>query len=188
MKGWEQKSKQYGGQFIDESSEFWEQAKAEAKNASQTLERIKRKFTPCQLQPGYACIEVVLISDLPIFGHQETQDVTLRVCYPPNIKVKEKLKAIIEDTIKHCMKVAMKDAEKVFMAAIILSSFGALVGSLSAALGQAIRTFAQSFLDCMTSDIQIGGEEITPSIYLRKHTYYPTWSNSPCKYLYDDKY
>jgi hypothetical protein len=171
-KAWKDHVEKLGGQWAEEGCEHWEHILKETKNAINILGIINRKFKPCIPPEGYGCIEYKVMEKFPVFGALP-QDIVVRICYPKQmgIDVKENIPNWLHD----CLKKASEDAAKAFVAAIVLTAWGAFVVSLEAGIQVAVSTFNNSLrksLGTLPEDVKIDMEEISPSVYMREHSTY----------------
>lgn len=177
-------AEQWGGHWVEEGTAAWHHILQEAQNATQTLDSIRRRFRPCETPRNYGCIEYKVMDGLPIVGHTQSQDVIVRICYPRNIDFNPR--TIIGAWIRNCLKSATDAATKRFIAVVVLTSWGASVGSIGAATTAAINTFTASLTDCMTTPpqgITIDGQKITSGVYIRDHSMYIPAGNN-CEAMY----
>lgn len=180
---WKQHAEKLGGQWVEEGSEIWENILEETKKATNILGNIERKFKPCIPQEGYSCIEYKVLEKLPVLGALH-QDIVVRVCYPTRIvsDVKEALPKWLEDSLKK----AAEDAAKAFISSIVLTAWGAFVGSIEAGIYAAINAFSNSLikdLPTLQKKVEIEMNEIIPSVYMRKHSLYIPYGNK-CAAMY----
>ena len=186
---WREKVKQWGGHWVEEGESTWNEIVEGSKGVAEKLNLIRRRFQACVPPAGYSCIEYKVMENLPIFGTVETEDIMVRICHPAKFKfdVKE-IKDTITKWLKDCVDVAVKDATKAFSAALIMTAWGAFVGSLSTAINAAINAFRESIFTCLTTpskNIRINDQEIIPSVYMRKHSLFIPRGNN-CFPMYDN--
>ncbi|WP_197714520.1 hypothetical protein [Priestia endophytica] len=183
---WKNKVQRAGGHWVEQGSEAWNNIVEGSKNVTNTIGTIKRRFQPCVPPIGYNCIEYKVMDNLPIFGSIESQDIIVRICHPSRIKID--VENIITSWLKGCLKRATDDAAKAFMATIVMTMWGAFVGSISAAISAAINTFSNSIITCLTTPPEtftINNQEIIPSVYMRKHSrFIPSGNNCFPMYQY----
>ncbi|RUL54794.1 hypothetical protein [Lysinibacillus antri] len=183
---WREKVEQWGGHWVEEGESTWNEIEEGSRNITTRLNTVRRRFQACVPPVGYSCVEYKVIDNLPIFGSVETEDIIVRICHPTKIRID--VEGIITSWLKDCLEVAVNDAAKAFFGVLVMTAWGAFVGSLSAAISAAINTFRDSIFTCLTTppeNIRINDQEIIPSVYMRKHSRFIPRGNN-CFPMYDN--
>ena len=187
-KNWKKLSEQSGGHWVEEGTHMWNQVVQGSKNVQESLGLIRKRFQPCIPPPNYSCVEYRVMSNLPIFGSTESEDIFVRICYPSHIKFNPKM---VQDALSQwlhaCLSKATDAAGKAFIGAIILTAWGAFVGSISAGISAATNAFRNNLITCLTTPpghVTINHQQIIPSVYMRKSSPYIPQGNN-CILLYE---